>query len=1313
MLLPRAVAVALLVLSAHGAVAATRVDLVLNEVQERSVPWPVTTGVPFPRGELLAPENCRLVDDTGAERLLQSKVAATWDGPRGSVRWLTIDFIAAPGRKYAIEFGPDVQRKPIESPLHVDHKGLVRVRTGAISLEFPKQGACPANVRVGETVIATGMKSTCTDHAGRVAGGRGEHAIAVEESGPVRACIRVDHPYSRDDGQSLVECRARYHFYAGLGLVKVVHEIRFTKSTKGTRWQAFDFNVDLALDPKAWRVAVDGSGDVGSQIVRIEPTPETKHVASFQTVYRHYGNPECRAGIASGEKVIREAEQAGEWMQVWDAKLAVTGSMRWFWQQFPVEWQSRPDRLTLRLWSPRRGELDFGEPGILRFFGDAGRKYLLDWGGVKTRNSLESYFYTAGQAVMKRGDADGLGINKHHEFHLHFAPASESKAGEDYGRLVAHPPIALATGAWNASTQVMGPIAARPNDSPYEAIVDRIFDLSREMQHTFGDYGWWLFGSGPHYSYQWDPETKKHYADPRRFEYHTYQRETQQWWNYLRSGERKFLDWCLPAENHWVDIAVSHSPTKFFTQFRGGAENPATLHWPRGDWAIDSTIHYLRQHDNAEAWLRGQSQFWASYHRTLETTSLAYYLTGDERFNDVIQYWRAYFGDLAGKTSESKDWQPWHREQQWNQPTPAGAKPKTWAEMIRDYAPFNSGSRHQQTLFFNLATLYEHTWDPKIGQAVKEYADAFLDAENRIGVWRSQDNRAPIRAEAPIMAHFWAPALWRYARATNDPRMPQVFERYFKSFLEADPISGDVGVYSNNQIGYAYAFSKDPRHLRAALAELEKLKPNAEPLAKPEDMNRRLYNPYAPIACFAAAPRLIWALEEAKRNGVPIPPPAVTHPQRAPLVWRKHANEECRLTLWGFDQSVDVLGPDGKPLRDMRVQTTRGVSATQPFDRTMSDYVVFTHEVVLPKSAPAGWYTLRPRLETAIVELQGGEGAWCHAAQPVAIHPSDRWHWQVPEKVASLQIEMAVPRTLQVSAADGKPVNAKMAPAGWTIALAPEDAERVLRFESLSERTEIWFRLANVPANQAWLATTAEHAKSAPSTAIEIAPTGIPTERFIDGRFGKAIVIAPGMSISLPDHDKVDGAVKQFFDMKQGTLEFWIQLLWDPRLKPVANMRYIGNGLIDTPIPWKLPYREWAHVAMVWRPSKSDPSDTVLHVYVDGLDHAWYRSANWEGYSRKPLALPKNGKWLEAFVAKALPGTAFAIDELRLSDRPLYADLDVVFGGQQIVNPFRFTPPREPFRPGDGTRLLFHFDGSLDSDPAKGQPVLQGKVLGK
>ncbi len=171
--------------------------------------------------------------------------------------------------------------------------------------------------------------------------------------------------------------------------------------------------------------------------------------------------------------------------------------------------------------------------------------------------------------------------------------------------------------------------------------------------------------------------------------------------------------------------------------------------------------------------------------------------------------------------------------------------------MIRDYAPFSSGARHQMTLFFNLATLYEHTWDPAIGQVLKEYADAFLDPDHRSGVWRSQQNDLPAHADAPTMGHYWAPALWKYARATGDPRMKEILRRWCDACYAADPFHEDVGVYSNSQIGYAYYFTRDPKHLRPALAELERLAPNAEPLERPEDLNRRIYNPYAPIRCFA------------------------------------------------------------------------------------------------------------------------------------------------------------------------------------------------------------------------------------------------------------------------------------------------------------------------------------------------------------------------------------------------------------------------------------------------------------------------------
>lgn len=1324
----RAMVIVLLLLAAEAfasiAQGAKRVELVLTEPQPpRNVAWPVTTGVPFPRGELTSLDNIILRDSDGKEAPLQAKSAATWDGPKGSIRWLTIDFIAQPGTKYALEYGPDVKATPADSLLRIEQKkDGVDISTGVLSVEVSAKGTLALGpVRMGrerrKEIAATGVgEQYFIDQNGERWGDGGERQIVVESRGPVRACVRVDGHYAGRDGRRLASYRTRYHFFAELPLIKVVNEFRIEGSTRDVRFKDIGFSLRMPLDRASWRTAVDASGDRGNQVLTLTPEKGASAVSLFQSTYRHYGNPECRGGLHErhdeAEKQHRKESRVGEWLQTGDKNVTVTGSMRWFWQQFPAEWEATPDGLTLHLWSPRGGELDFGLAGIRRFFGEAGEQYLLDWKGVRApQTPIERFFFFAGRSALERGDADGKGSHKHHEFYLHFGKAYEKWWGQEYGRLAADPPLALASAEWNCATDVMGPIAARPNGSPAEAIVDRLFDLGRDMQDGFGDYGWWLFGAGPHYSYQWDAKTGKHYADPRRFDFHTYTRDTQHWWNYLRSGERKFLDWALPAENHWVDIAVSHEPLQFFTEYRGGEKAPATLPWPRGDWAIDSTIHYLRHHDTGEAWLRGQSQFWATYHRTLETTALAYYLTGDERFNDVLGYWRDYWSDLAGKTSASADFQPWHRSQAWFRPTSKGEKAKTWAEMIRDYAPFNSGSRHQMTLFFNLATLFEHTWDPKIGQAVREYADAFLDPTHPIGVWRSGDNHAPAHAEAPIMAHFWAPALWRYARATNDPRMPEVFRRYFDACLGADPFHEDVGVYSNVQIGYAYAFSKDPRHLRPALSELEHLQPNAAPLAKSEDLNVRLYNPYAPIRSYTGVPRLIWALDEAKRTGVDLPPPPICRPQRTLLAWRKQADMPVEATLWGYNRDLSLIGPDGKPFKDFQATSKTYASAVTPFDRVHANFEVFFHRLTIPASAPAGWYVLNNALETAILDLKGGKDFRCQAGVPVAIHPGEIWRWKVPGGLPELRLETGQPKDLRVRGSDGKELAGTAGASSLTIRLKEEDAGKSLRFENPSAAI-LWFRIADQPAERCWLSSTLdnagqpEFAKLPPAIEINTA------EEFGDGRFGKGILIAPGRALHLPDHMMKDGAEERLFDMQQGTLEFWVKRLWDERLAPPVHpsrMIYMSNGLINAWSPWKLPLNEWAHVALVWRPLKKDPNQVIVQIYVNGLDQANYRSTYWEGYGDRPFAHPGGGKWLREFLAKAAPGTAFRLDELRLSSIPRYTDLDTDFGGQQPFNPHRFSPPDKAFQPDGDTRLLFHFDGDLKSDPVEGRVAIEGR----
>jgi hypothetical protein len=1306
--------------------AATRIELVIDELREnRSVAWPVTTGVPFPEGKLTAAEQCRLVDDRGEEQLLQSKVAATWDAEKKSIRWLTIDFIAQPGRKYVLEFGPEISRKAMPSPLQTNSGDVTTVATGSLSVSFLRQGpAALGTIRVdlngdgqidnSETIASgamTGEHTYLNQRAQRFTSADDGEArdIILETTGPVRSCVRVDGWYTGPGGERIVKYRTRYHFYAGLSVMKVIDEFRIVDSTRETQFADIALPLHVNLNPQRRRVTIATSAGLDEPNVTVDWQSNTQFVSSVQLTYRHYGNLECRSEVvtkdATGEQIVRSGERTGPWLQLSDDRTAITGSLRWMWQQFPKQWEATSDQLVMHLWSPRVEPLDFGADGLRKFFGPAGEKYLTHRVDGKTGGSpIENFFFFAGQAAVKRGEADGRGINKHHELWYHFGRAADVKQGQEYGDLADRQPLCLATGAWNVSTGVFGPLAARPNDSPHEAIVDQIFELERYAQDTFGDYGWWLFGAGPHYSYHWDATTQRHYADSRRFEYHTYQRETQLWWCYLRSGERKFYDWAIPAENHWVDVAVTHVPTKFSTDWRGGIAGNAVLHYPAGDWSIDSPLHYVRHHDTGEAWLRSALQFWGSYHRTLETTTLAYYLTGDDRYQDVIDFWREFWSPLAGVKSDTATVTPLYREQLWFKPTKPGEPAKTWAQMIRDYAPFQSGSRHQMTLFFNLSTLYEHTWDAKVAQVVREFADAYLDPGAPNGVWQCHDHHLPANSDCPLLSHYWSSALWKYDRATHDPRMKEVLPKYFRACLEADPYGADVGIYSNVQIAWAWHFLSDPRALTAARHELNDLMPFSLPLEKPEQLGERIYNPYAPIKALTATPRLIAVLDEAKRLGVAEPQTPPLEPQRTLLAVQRTNDKPLRLVTWGWDDELSLVDAQGHASGTIAERLTHR-SFRQPFDRRLPGHQVFRTTFAAPATSAAGWNFLVPRVETGVIELTGGDAIWCWLGEPIKIEPGHPWYWRRSASVRELVLEAAQVGRVSVSH-QGKPLVGKIVKNTATFALDDLPADAVVQIEPRGGQF-LWCRMTNGEPSDRWVSATVPTSNPPPFPISLLSrvqrPAIDPQTTFVPGKFGQGLLLTSGRELTIPDETtSAEGSSQRLTNPQQGTIEFWIRRQWDERTTVVNSVTLMTNGQQQVYIPGNLPLDEWSHVAIVWRPVEGLTDRVLVHIYINGCDHGNYRNLIWAGYAPPPtFSLTK--EWLRQFVARPTPGVSYVLDDLRVSSTARYADLKLLFGREQAYNPVEFAPPTSAHVRDESTLLYLSFDGDTRGTLSSGQ----------
>lgn len=572
------------------------------------------------------------------------------------------------------------------------------------------------------------------------------------------------------------------------------------------------------------------------------------------------------------------------------------------------------------------------------------------------------------------------------------------------------------------------------------------------------------------------------------------------------------------------------------------------------------------------------------------------------------------------------------------------------------------------------------------------------------------------------MGHFWVPALWKYSRATGDGKMKDILARYFAAGYAADPFREHepVGVYSNAYLGYAYYFTRDPRFLPLVEKELESLLPYAIPLAKPEDINARLYNPYAPARTFTGLPRLLWALDTARNEKVKIGPRPLP-PQRTLLAIGKLEGKEATASLWGFDSTLTLFGPDAKPYKEFAAKTEKYASEIQPFDRTLPQFEVYLHRLTIPATAPAGAYVVAPTLELAALNWSDGSAPVWNAAHPLALKPGEAVSLPVASDEKVLQLESAQPALIQLRDQRTTLLPGKVSGNRVTFALDGIPAGSL----SIEMQTGPgWLRIVDRPAETCWVSpagnlVAASGSDPRPASLPLVAPDRVATEAalpppiiedhaktFSRGRFGSALQVVPKRAFHLPDQVLEDGVEKPLFNESQGTIEFWVRQQWDARLIPGRPGELLTNGLLTVPHPGKLKLAEWTHVAFVWAPYRGDPKRTINYVYVDGRDYAFYRSFNWDGYGGAKVASgPRTGKRLMEFVSRAAEGMPFSIDELRISSVARYADLKVEYGPRQTLNPVHFEPPREPFTPDPQTLLLVHFDDDLQASVPQTLPA--------
>ena len=410
-----------------------------------AIGWPVTSGVPFPKGVLGDAAHVRLMHD-GKEALAQVSVTGRWLD--GSVKWILVSFLAnvpAQGQaQYDLQFGRDVRRTRASGKLSVvRNAGEVQLDTGALRVRVDRHG---------QVVLPSGKacRTVLVDAKGKAYSTRAAEAeLTVEEAGPVRAVVKTVADLAAEDGAKSYRIEKRVMAYQGAAYLRVFHT--FVVNSKEQFTEIDEMRFVVPVDKPAWRVA---RAD-GKSLTLDASTPRVR-----QRFDREY--------VTTSEEKPAKGRIVGSIVSTGPDGCAV--AVRDAWQNYP------------KGFAIGNGEL---QVGLCPDF----KAGLYDKFPFEKEGHHLYYYLLNGRYKFKRGMA------KTHEMFLCFAPEQQR---EGLCRLFQRRLLATAPPKWYCDSGAFYDVAPRDTSrfKVYEAAIDanlKRYVEQRERQHDYGlmNFGDW------------------------------------------------------------------------------------------------------------------------------------------------------------------------------------------------------------------------------------------------------------------------------------------------------------------------------------------------------------------------------------------------------------------------------------------------------------------------------------------------------------------------------------------------------------------------------------------------------------------------------------------------------------------------------------------------------------------------------------------------------------------------------------------------------------------------------------------------------
>lgn len=543
----------------------------------------------------------------------------------------------------------------------------------------------------------------------------GENVCVLERDNEVFSVYRIEGDYTHSNGSALGSYCTRYRVYKNAPLAKIHHTMEWTGD--GTqKLSSLSYVADGTGSPTALKAGLDNAAISSATSVEVR---QTAH--------------DTATGTHTGTRL-------DGWIAVESAAGNIFAAVRWPWQQHPVKMSLSTTRQAIELFSPENAS------GLSAY----------EVAATDTLKNFTSSIWDIPNSIGPYGSLSPRGISKTWELMLW--NGSESTSYYLRNELLQNPVLAYADPEYVCGVGLPSPMAVKDaeNMAEVEDALDAVFDWIAEYRAFESDYSVWDFGDS-----QWDWKTGEWGSPTYRYWMSNGRGWTLiPWMLWMRSGERKYVEFAEANARHAMDLDMCHVPEWDNTadgKLRGamGCYGPLHTAWVRckvadkcGDSEYMAYAFYLTGYERAWdcAELRAEALARHDHQEHLDEAPLDF--RGDKSRNTYrvfgelaiayeathkpgLKTWAEKYLDLIIQMQDNSGWVPGIKSNFYlEQPLNIGMRVfpewrneilsymKAWNDYLGDVErPSASGNIEGPMSLWTLSTLYDNTADAHLADA--------------------------------------------------------------------------------------------------------------------------------------------------------------------------------------------------------------------------------------------------------------------------------------------------------------------------------------------------------------------------------------------------------------------------------------------------------------------------------------------------------------------------------------------------------------------------------------------------------------------